>query len=123
LSQQSISFPSPEKAPIRIREHSSYRSILLINLGQVLGPSGYRRLIHPSAWKVNSANLSGRLRGNSWRKEVARVGTYDITSTLKTWEGSIRTELIADGTYHVYIGGKDAACNQIATGNVNNSEI
>jgi hypothetical protein len=67
--------------------------------------------------------LSGRLRGNSWRKEVARVGTYDITSTLETWEGSIRTELIADGTCHVYIGGKDDACNQIAPGNVNNSEI
>jgi hypothetical protein len=38
------------------------------------------------------ANLYGRLRGDSWRKEVTRVGTYDITSTLETWEGSIRTE-------------------------------
>jgi hypothetical protein len=52
------------------------------------------------------APLYGRLRGNHWRKEVTRLGTYDVESKLETWEGSVRTVLERDGTFRVYVGSK-----------------
>jgi hypothetical protein len=46
-----------------------------------------------------------------------------IETTLETWDGSTRTELDADGSYHVVTGGKHDARNLIATGNVSSGEV
>lgn len=64
------------------------------------------------------AALYGRMQGN--RGEVTRMGSANsgIESRLETWDGSIKTELTADGNYKVYIGDKHSPSILIATGNV-----
>jgi len=59
---------------------------------------------------------------HSGRREVTRTAARMIQTKLETREGSIKTELDADGTYRVFTGGKHDARNFIATGNVNNGE-
>jgi hypothetical protein len=59
---------------------------------------------------------------HSGRREVTRTAARMIQTKPETWEGSIKTELDADGTYRVFTGGKHDARNFIATGNVNNGE-
>lgn len=68
------------------------------------------------------AALYGRIQGN--RGEATRMGSANsgIHSELETWDGSIRTELEADGSFRVYIGSKLYARHIIASGNVNNGE-
>jgi hypothetical protein len=57
------------------------------------------------------------------RNEVTRTAAQTIVTRLKTWDGSVSTELDADGTYRVYVGEKHnptnlVATNLVATGNV-----
>lgn len=62
--------------------------------------------------------LYGHLQGS--RGLVTRCGTpaSGIYAKLETWHGSIRVDLAADGTFHVYIGPKARAASLIASGNV-----
>jgi hypothetical protein len=46
-----------------------------------------------------------------------------IETTLETWEGFIRTELDADGSYRGFTDSRRDARNLIALGNVNNGEV
>lgn len=69
------------------------------------------------------AALYGRLQGN--RGQTTRMGSKNsgIWSRLETWEGSIRTELQADGSFEVWIGDKSDPRNMIASGNINDRPI
>lgn len=69
------------------------------------------------------AALYGRLQGN--RGEATRTGSKDsgITSQLETWEGSVRTELSADGEFRVYMGDKHFPHTLVVEGNVNDRTL
>jgi hypothetical protein len=60
---------------------------------------------------------------HSGRKEVTRSAAVMIKTTLETWEGFIRTELDADGSYRGFTDSRRDARNLIALGNVNNGEV
>lgn len=64
------------------------------------------------------AALYGRLQGQAG--EATRIGSTSsgIHSKLETWNGSITTELQADGTFEVFIGPKGSGRTLIASGNV-----
>lgn len=68
------------------------------------------------------AALYGRMQGN--RGEVTRMGSANsgIESTLETWDGQVRTELEADGSFVVRIGQKRGSGTVVLRGNVNNGE-
>jgi hypothetical protein len=71
------------------------------------------------------ANLYGRLVDpfHSGRKEVTRTAERRLETSLETWDGAIRTELDADGTYRVLVGPKYSPRDLIATGNVNEGRL
>jgi hypothetical protein len=48
------------------------------------------------------AALYGRLQGS--RQEDTRTGHDEIHSRLETWEGSIETQLHAEGNVNDYVG-------------------
>ncbi len=52
-------------------------------------------------------------------KEVTRTAARMIQTTLETWEGAVRTEPEADGTFRIYVGEKYNPKALVATGNVN----
>ena len=66
-------------------------------------------------------NLYGRMIDpfHSGRKEVTRTAARMIETTLETWEGAVRTEPEADGTFRIYVGEKYNPKALVATGNVN----
>jgi hypothetical protein len=63
------------------------------------------------------AALYGRLQGS--RQEDTRTGHDEIHSRLETWEGSMETQLHAEGSFRVYVGEKYSPRHLIAEGNVN----
>jgi hypothetical protein len=66
-------------------------------------------------------NFCGRMIDpfHSGRKEVTRTAARMIQTTLETWEGAVRTEREADGTFRIYVGEKYNPKALVATGNVN----
>ena len=68
------------------------------------------------------ANLYARLDTDASKNQVTRRGHRGVSTTLETWDGEIRTELEADGSFAVYIGPKNGANICIAEGNVNDGE-
>jgi hypothetical protein len=68
------------------------------------------------------AALYGRMSGA--RGEVTRTGTpgSGIQAKLETWEGSVKVELQADGSFEVWMGDKSNPRIMVAQGNVNTRE-
>ena len=60
------------------------------------------------------AALIGYLTYHHHAGTIHRLAHRDIDSQLATWSGHIDTHLSKDGSYAVYVNGKE-----IATGNVN----
>jgi hypothetical protein len=52
---------------------------------------------------------------HSGRREVTRTAARMIQTKPETWEGSIKTELDADGTYRVFTGGRRARLKSAST--------
>lgn len=67
------------------------------------------------------APLRGTLQGT--RGETSRLGHREITATLSTWEGSVTTTLMKDGTFTVEIAPFDGHGRTAAVGNVNDGEL
>lgn len=61
------------------------------------------------------ANLIGYLTGRT--REVHRLGNQTIQSQLETWNGCVRTVLMADGSFYVEIGEKGRPNKRVYTGN------
>ena len=69
------------------------------------------------------AALYGRLQGSAGQATRCGSKGSGISSRLETWNGSIRTELAADGTFAVYVGEKHSPSQLIASGNVDSCEV